>query len=152
MNTTEDKSTSQSNLGGSRTHSFGRLLLTGVGVTLIISAMWVVIALLNPTVTYHLSPLLVAAAPSVVARLQAERALPWRQAVIAAAVGGLLAGITTLILVLADALRGPVITAEFTAVPGSALAETLVVLAMGAVLGGVFAAINLRRRHTPTST
>ncbi len=133
------------------THSFGRLLLAGVGVTLIIAVMWVVIALLNPTITYHLSPLLLAAAPSVVARLQAERALPWRQALVTAAIGGLIAGITTVILVLADALRGPVITAEFTAVPGSALAETVIVLAIGTVLGGVVAVMGSRSRSAKSS-
>ncbi len=113
-------------------------------MALVIAAMWVVIALLNPTITYHLSPLILASAPSVVARLLAERALPWGQALVTAAAGGVVAGIATLILVLADAFQGPVITAEFAAIPGNALAETVVVLAMGVILGAVFASVGRR--------
>lgn len=132
---------------GTPTRSFGRLLVTGIGVALVIAVMWIVIALLNPTITYHLSPLLFAAAPSVVARLQAERTLPWWQALITAATGAILAGITTTILALADAFRGPVIATELTGFLGGALGETVVVLLIGSALGGVFAALRPRARY-----
>ncbi len=130
---------------GKPPRSFGQMLAIGVWVAAGVAGLWLVLALVNPTTTYHFSPMLLAAAPSVVVRLLAEKSLPLREVLVTVAVGVGFAGVVTVILQLADALRGPVLAADFTAVAGSALAETLIALAIGAVLGGLIAAIRWTR-------
>lgn len=130
---------------GRSPRSFGQMLAIGVWVAAGVAGLWLVLALVNPTTTYHFSPLLLSAAPSVVVRMLAEKALPWRKTLVTVAVGVVFAGIVTVILQLADALRGPVLAADLTAVAGSALAETLIALTIGAVLGGLIAAIRWTR-------
>lgn len=124
----------------------GRMLTEAVGVAVLLAVLWLILALINPTTTYHLSPVLVAAAPSVIVRLRSTRALSWRRALATVTFGIVVAGIATVVLVLANALRGPVLAADFTASSGSALGETVIAIGIGAVLGGLFAVIGRRTR------
>ena len=125
------------------------MLAEAVGASALLAVLWLILALINPTTTYHLSPVLVAAAPSVIVRLRSARTLSWRRALATVATGVVVAGITAVILILADALRGPVLAADFTASSGNAFDETVVAIAIGAILGGLFAVIG--RRAAPSA-
>ena len=108
-------------------------LLAAVAVT----TVWTVLALRHPTVTYHLAPLLVAAAWPGVARATRGRAT---MAVgLRAAGGGLLVAVlATAELRALGALRGPAL------IGGSATTEAL----LGAVVGAAWGARALTRRHS----
>lgn len=112
---------------------------TGAPFALAMAAAWVVLALLNPTTTYHFAPSIVAAAPQVARRLRAQRRLPPRDLAIGAGVGVVLALAATAGLAGAGALAGP----TFFGTP-HALAETLVVIAVGGVAATVFALRGVR--------
>lgn len=107
-------------------------LLTAVTVT----TVWTVLALRHPTLTYHVAPLLTAAAWPVVARVtrgRATMALGLR-----AAGGGLLVAVlATVELRSLDALRGPAL------IGGSATTEAL----LGAAVGAAWGARAITRRR-----
>ena len=122
------------------------LFLQSVGAAVLIAVIWIVMAMINPTTTYHLSPVLVAAAPSVVLRMSVAGRAPWRQITLAAVTGAAVAALATMVLVFANALRGPVLTADFAtpglgAIQGSALDETMIALVLGMVLGIIVAVV-----------
>ena len=122
-----------------------------IGASAFIAAIWIVMAMINPTTTYHLSPVLVAAAPSVVLRMSVGGPAPWRQVTLAAVSGAAVAALATMVLVFANALRGPVLTADFAtpglgAIQGSALDETMIALAIGMVLGIIVSTVGRRAR------
>ncbi len=127
----------------------GRIVVEALGGAVVLAVLWLILALINPTTTYHLSPVLVAVAPSVIVRLRSARALSWRWMLTTVASGIVVAGVATVILVLVDALRGPVLAADFTASPGNAFEETMVAIAIGAILGGLVAVIG--RRGAPSA-
>lgn len=101
-----------------------------------ITAVWTVLALRHPTLTYHLAPLFAAAAWPGVARATRGRAT---MAVgLRAAGGGLLVTVVaTAELHALDALRGPAL------IGGSATTEAL----LGAVVGAASGARAITRRH-----
>lgn len=103
-------------------------------VTVGFAALWAVLALRSPTVTYHLAPLLVAAAWPLTHRLVLGEPARARVAAGTALAGLVLALATTGLLVAANALAGPDLAGG-----GNAFAETLVAVGVGAAVGALAA-------------
>jgi hypothetical protein len=91
--------------------------------------VWIVLALANRGTTYHLAPLIVAAAAPVAARLELEARLPVRDLLVLTTVGVGAALVGVVVLWPFGALDGPAV------VGGSAPAETALAIALGAVAG-----------------
>ncbi len=115
---------------------------TGAATSAVLGVVWLVLAVLNPETTYHLAPLLVAAAWPVVFRLRAgpRPGMPGR--VVAVAGGTAIAAVVAAVLSVLDALRGPTLTGT-----GDALTETAIAVAVGAVAGLVVVGAGPRRRR-----
>jgi len=113
------------------------VVLQSLGASAFLAAIWIVFALVNPTTTYHLSPVLVAAAPGFVLRWATPGSVSWRHAAMATVSGAAIAAGATLVLVLTNALQGPVLAVDFGLVAGegNALDETLIAIGIGMVLG-----------------
>ena len=103
-----------------------RMPVVAIGISLGFALLWAVLAVVRPGTTFHLAPLLVAAAVPWVNRFEDPQDRP--AAYLLAAVGtGIAAGMSVL-LAMAGRLDGP------TLLPfGGALEESLV----GAIAGGV---------------
>ena len=92
-------------------------------------ALWLVIGIVNRGTTYHFAPLIVAASGPVVARLDTEARLPWRE-VLGLGTGSLVAAAVGLaVLWPIGALDGPAVLGA------SAPAETLLAITVGAAAG-----------------
>ena len=112
---------------GAVLHSTGRTH-GPVLVAVLVATVWTVQALRAPAKTYHLLPVLAAAAWPVTARLVRGQAAGG--AALRAGGGGLgVAGLAAVELAALDALRGPAV------VGGSARGEALIGAAVGAVWG-----------------
>lgn len=103
----------------------GRPALVGLVLTLAFVAAWALLAVLRPTVTYHLAPALVALA--IPYSYWRSRRLTVRTAVLAAVAGGAVAILTTVGLGASGHLAGPVLfgadaTTEGLVVAGAASA------------------------------
>ena len=92
--------------------------------------LWLVISLARPSLTFHLAPLLVTAAPPVLLALDDRGPATRRQIVLATVVGAGLALLTTGILAGAGRLEGPGL-GPFP----DALVESLAFIGIGAVFG-----------------
>jgi len=114
--------------------SFGIANLSGL-----LAGIWVVLAWLNPDVTYHLGPILVAASFPIGHRLRAgARLLPFQG--FATFVGaGLNVGVATGILAWADKLRGPSLLPS-----GGAVIEAVVFGAVAGIAAAVVVALPIR--------
>lgn len=62
------------------------------------------------------------------------------------------AALTTLVLVILNALRGPVLASDFTAVQGNALDETVIALLIGAVVGVLISTVRFPGRTNTSAT
>jgi hypothetical protein len=82
-------------------------LWAGVIVATALAASWVVLAVINPTTTYHFDPLLVVIAPVAVTRLRSSGSLTWRTVAAGTGIGVGVAVSSTLLLDGVNALRGP---------------------------------------------
>lgn len=108
-------------------------LLAGVAV----AVLWVVLAALRPTTTWHLAPLFVVAAPSWIAMQNGDvGGIRWWLWPVIGTVVGLLA---TVLLVVLDLLRGP------SLVGGTATIESLLAVAAGLVIGVVLTRLGSAR-------
>lgn len=106
-------------------------------VAVTVTTMWTGLALRQPTITYHLAPVLAAAAWPLVAR--ATRGRTTMAVGLRAAGGGLLVtALATAELNTLDALRGPAL------IGGSATTEAL----LGALAGAAWGARALTRSHS----
>jgi glutaredoxin len=103
---------------------------SGALLALLVAVVWFGLATTHPATTYHVAPLLVAAAWPLGRRWRAGSALPLTGALVPVAGGALVALATTLVLTVRHALVGPTLLG-----PGSALAETLIATVVGAGLG-----------------
>jgi len=92
--------------------------------------LWVVLAFARPSLTFHLAPFLVAAAPPVLLALDDAARASRAQIVAATAIGAGLALVATVILASGGRLDG----AGFGPF-SSALAEALILIGAGAVVG-----------------
>lgn len=118
-------------------------------ITVAFAVGWVLLAVAHPGTTYHVAPLIVAAACPVVARWQAGTALSVRGGLWATGFGGAVAGTATALLAAAGELRGPTVTGS-----AGTLTETVVSLLIGVAAGAAIAwARHVRRdqgRRSPT--
>jgi hypothetical protein len=114
--------------------SFGIANLSGL-----LAALWVVLAWLNPDVTYHMAPPLVAAAFPLGHRLRVRQPLNGVQA-FATFVGSMLnVAVPTAILAWADKLAGPSLLPT-----GGAVLESVVFGVAGGLAAAVMVALPLR--------
>lgn len=113
---------------------------SGALLALLVAVVWFGLATTHSATTYHLAPLLVAAAWPLGRRWRAGSALPLTGALVPATGGALIALATTLVLAVRHALVGPTLAG-----PGSALAETLIAVIVGAGLGLLVATWGRRR-------
>jgi len=104
-----------------------------------LAVLWAILAVISPTTTYHLAPLLVAGAPAVLDAADEQRDSTRRVLALAAA-GTALALIATGILAIADALQGPSLLPS-----GGAVLESIVFSLIGGVVGVAGGAVLNRR-------
>lgn len=112
---------------------------TGLPFTAAAAAAWIVLALNSPTTTYHFAPMVAAAAWPVALRLRVGLRLSAKAVSVAAGRGIAVALAVTLALASTGALAGP----TFFGTP-HALAESLVMAGIGAVIGVLFARRTVR--------
>lgn len=96
--------------------------------TLAAAAVWLALAAWRPSTTFHLAPAVLVAAWAVTERLTGDRPLTRARAAVVCSAGVGAALIMTAVLAAAGWLSGPALLG------GSALAETLIVLAFSAPL------------------
>lgn len=118
-------------------------LLAATVAGVVFAAIWVLLAAVRPGVTFHLAPLIVAAAVPVTHRLTVGRSARPVEAAVGAVVGAGLAALTLAGLSVAGLLEGPAL-APFDSVA----AESLVAISLG-VLAGL--AVQLWPGGTPAS-
>jgi hypothetical protein len=107
--------------------------LAGAAAAVAVAAAWVLLTAVTAK-TYHLAPVIVAAAPGLMLRLQ-ERGAP-RQALLAAALGGAIALSGGLIIVVADFDLGSTIIRDQ---PGGVTGEVVTGALIGLLAGGMLA-------------
>ncbi|WP_430869187.1 hypothetical protein [Demequina aurantiaca] len=116
--------------------SGARLILRAAAGSLVIAALWIVLASITPTTNYHLAPMVaVIAAPSTIRLTVPGRPAPV-VAVSAVAIGIIVATGSALLIHAAGWDLGHAISTSITT-----RSETVVVIALGAVIGAVIAAL-----------
>ncbi len=102
-------------------------LRTGLGIALLLSAVWLVAAAFRPTATFHLAPILIAGAVPILGR---GATVPRQTIIVATLIGAAVATLAAVILTAFDLLRGP------TLLPyGGAFAEAISFALLGAAVG-----------------
>ncbi len=105
-----------------------------VSISLGLAVLWLVVAFFRSGTTFHLAPILVAAALPVAVAYDARDQTSTQGLVVASVVGLAIAFVATLILTLADMMTGP------TLLPfGGAVTEAVVFSLVGAIGGFVIA-------------
>ena len=99
-----------------------------------LAALWVVVALIRPTSTFHLAPFLIAAAPPILFSLDGGSMADRTSALRLAAGGMALALAATIVVAVVGAMQGP----AFEGFSGP-LVEAVVFAAIGTVVGTGFA-------------
>ena len=107
-----------------------------VSISLGLAGLWVVVALLRSGTTFHLAPILVAAAVPIAVAYDTRDQTSTQDLVVAAVIGLLLALVATLILTLADEMTGPSLLPS-----GGAVTEAVVFSLTGAIGGFVIATL-----------
>ena len=100
----------------------------------LLAVLWVDVALIRPTSTFHLAPFLIAAAPPVLFTLDGGSATNWATVLRLAAGGMALALAATLLVAVVGAMQGP----AFEGFSGPLL-EAVVFTAAGTAVGISFA-------------
>lgn len=111
----------------------------GAGWSVAAAAVWLVLALMHPTTTYHLAPLVATLAWPLVVSRHAGRPHRGQDRLLAVVGGALLTGAVLVILALAGALDGPAL------IGSTAAEESVAMIAAGALVGVAF----IRRRRVP---
>ena len=111
-----------------------RGLLYGLGFAF----LWLVLALISSTTTYHLAPLIVASTPAIIDSLERGRSMV--RLVLLSALGLALALAVTGVLSVSGNLEGPSLLPS-----GGAVLESIVFAAAGSLLGLVSAVLINRR-------
>ena len=107
-----------------------------VSISLGLSVLWVVVALVRSGTTFHLAPILVAAALPVAVAYDTRDQTSTRDLVLATVAGLAVALVATLILTLADEMTGPSLLPS-----GGAITEAVVFSLIGALGGFVIATL-----------
>lgn len=105
----------------------------------LLAGLWVLLAWFNPDLTYHLAPILVAAAFPIGHRLRVAQPLNPVQAVATFVGAGLNVGVAAGILAWADRLRGPSLLPA-----GGAVLEAVVFGAAAALIAASVVALPIR--------
>ena len=113
-----------------RSLQFGR----AVSISLGLAVLWVLVGFLRSGTTFHLAPILVAAALPVAVAYDSRDQTSTQDLVVAAVIGLAIALVATLILTLADEMTGPSLLPS-----GGAVTETIVFSLVGAIGGFVIA-------------
>lgn len=114
-------------------------LRRALGWSVALAALWVVVALIRPTSTFHLAPLLIAAAPPVLLTLDGDSRADWTT-VFHVALGGMAFALTaTFVVSVLGAMQGP----PFEGFSGP-LVEAVALTAIGAAVGVGFARWGMR--------
>lgn len=100
----------------------------------LLAGLWVAVALIRPTSTFHLAPFLIAAAPPVLFTLDRETRADWTTVFRLAAAGMALALAATFVVAASGAMQGP----AFESFSGP-LVEAAVFAAVGTAVGIGFA-------------
>jgi len=101
-----------------------------LGWSVALAVLWVVVALIRPTSTFHLAPFLIAAAPPVLLTLDGDSRADWTT-VLRIALGGMALALTaTFVVSFLGAMQGP----PFEGFSGP-LVEAVAFTAVGAALG-----------------
>lgn len=111
-------------------HTARRASLEAVAVSGAVALGWALMASTHPTTTYHFAPVVAVAVLTFYVRARTEQSVPFRIGLSLSAAGALIALITTAVIENLDALQGPTLWG-----PGSALAETLLAIAAGFLIG-----------------
>ncbi|MGX7828901.1 glutaredoxin domain-containing protein [Actinokineospora sp. 24-640] len=114
-----------------------------VAAALLIAALWAALAVVTPTTTYHLAPLLVVSAAPVTHRLLTGIPVPPRRTAVLAALGMVIASATTAVLAALGLLAGTDLRGGDEPVP-----ETVILIALGAVAGWWLARRGSRRTRS----
>jgi len=107
-----------------------RASLEAVAVSGAVALGWALMASTHPTTTYHFAPVVAVAVLTFYVRARVEQPVPFRIGLNLSAAGALIALITTAVIENLDAPQGPTLWG-----PGSALAETLVAITAGFLIG-----------------
>lgn len=107
-----------------------RALAVGIGAGLLFGGIWIALAAARPGVTFHLAPIIVAAAVAVTHRLGTGRPAGSGEVSVAAAAGAAIGGGALAVLAAAGLLDGPAF-APFD----DPVAESLVGIAIGVAAG-----------------
>ncbi|MCH7845482.1 MAG: hypothetical protein IH850_06580 [Acidobacteria bacterium] len=107
-----------------------------VSISLGLALLWVVVALLRSGTTFHLAPILVAAAVPIAVAYDTRDQTSTQDLVVAAVIGLVLALLATLILTLADKMTGPSLLPS-----GGAVTEAVVFSLTGAIGGLIIATL-----------
>lgn len=99
-----------------------------------LAGLWVIVASIRPTSTFHLAPLLIAAAPPVLSTLDGGNRTGWTAVRVHSIAGVALALAAAVVVSMLGSMRGP----AFAGFSGP-LAEALVFAVVGVVLGISFA-------------
>ncbi len=105
-----------------------------------LSVLWIGVALLRPGTTFHLAPLLVAAAPPLLLSLNERSAVDARTVTMVGATSAAMAAGTALIVAGIGAMEGP----AFEPFP-TPMIEALVLTVAGAAIGVGFGRFRARR-------
>lgn len=101
---------------------------------MVLAGLWVVVALMRPTSTFHLAPFLIAAAPPVLFTLDSDHRADWTAVLLLSVVGMALALAATLAVSILGAMHGP----SFEGFSGPVV-EAVVFTVIGTVVGISFA-------------
>jgi len=115
-----------------RSFQFRRAVSIALGLAL----LWLAVAFLRSGTTFHLAPVLVAAALPVAVAYDARDQTSTQGLVVAAVIGLVVALVATLILTLADEMTGPSLLPS-----GGAVTEAVVFSLTGAIGGFVIATL-----------
>lgn len=99
-----------------------------------LAGLWVVVAQIRPTSTFHLAPFLIATAPTVLFTLDGDRRAEWPSVVRLASGGMVLALAATFVVSILGAMQGP----PFEGFSGPVV-EAVVFAAVGTAVGIGFA-------------
>ena len=109
-------------------------LRRALGWSVALAGLWVVVALIRPTSTFHLAPFLIAAAPPLLFTLDRDTRADWTTVFRLAAAGMALALAATFVVAAGGAMQGP----AFEGFSGP-LVEAAVFAAVGTAVGIGFA-------------
>ena len=115
-----------------RSFQFRRAVLISLGLAL----LWVVVAFLRSGTTFHLAPILVAAAFPVAVSYESRDQISTLHLALASVIGLAISLVATLILTTADMMTGPSLLPS-----GGAVTEAVVFSLIGAIGGFVIATL-----------